>query len=130
MNHAAEARDSLLWQLNTGYIGPPRFYAPSLIFARGMQMIVDIEKKALWVREQQEEHKRVQAAYAQIAAGYEVVQAEKRTLQLRVRQAEAQSRQEDHLRRSVHVRMCGQSHLLLGVLTRSQRSAYRAVCMH
>ena len=62
-------------------------------------MIVDIEKKALWVREQQEEHKRVQAAYAQIAAGYEGVQAEKRTLQLRVRQAEAQSRQEDHLRR-------------------------------
>ena len=62
-------------------------------------MIVDIEKKALWVREQQEEHKRVQAAYAQMVASYEGVQTEKRSLQLRVRQAEAQSRQEDHLRR-------------------------------
>ena len=62
-------------------------------------MIVDIEKKALWVREQQEEHKRVQAAYAQIVASYEGAQTEKRGLQLRVRQAEAQSRQEDHLRR-------------------------------
>ena len=64
-----------------------------------LQMIVDIEKKALWVREQQEEHRRVQAAYAQLVSSHEAVQADKRGLQLRVRQGEAQSRKEDHLRR-------------------------------
>ena len=64
-----------------------------------VQMCVDIEKKALWVREQQEEYRRVHNAYLQQTATMEATNAEKRSLQTRLRQAEAEAKRDGHLRK-------------------------------
>ena len=62
-------------------------------------MCADIEKKALWVREQQDGHRRLQAAYLAQTASLDGVSTERRGLQLRLRQAEAEARRDGHLRR-------------------------------
>lgn len=56
-----------------------------------------MEKKAVQVREQRNEHMRLQSAYASVAGSLEAASQEKRTLQSRMHTLEAQARSDARL---------------------------------
>lgn len=58
------------------------------------QLVLEVEKKAVLVREQNEEHLRLQAAYSNMAAALEAASQEKRSAQAHMHSLEAQSRRD------------------------------------